>query len=480
MLEPEPDQSQVLEVVAGLRTEQSAWTALQPRERGAFVAHYIEWLTANRRRFEDALIAETGKSASDAAMEIPMAAQVAAYYATHAERFLACEQRSSPNWLLANKRATMQYRPRGVVGVISPWNYPIANCLTDAIPALLAGCAVLVKPSERAPSTVDTVLDGWNQVGAPKVLARLHGGRAIAEAVVDHVDFVQFTGSSATGRAVAARAAQRLTPVSLELGGKDPMLVLIGADIRRAARGAVWGSMFNAGQTCVSVERVYVVEEVYEQFVAEVLHEVSRLKVGVGAGFDVGALVDSGQLEIVDRHVRDAVTNGATVHTGGKLVGDGLLYPPTVLTNVTSSMLCMSEETFGPLLPIVAVADDAEAIALANASPYGLSATVWSGDSATAQRVAAQLDVGTVNINDVIVNIMEMSVPHGGWKDSGIGARMGGADGIRKYCRTAVVVEHTRGLRSEPNWYSAPPLQQRLVAKLLLRNARGQLRKVGR
>ncbi len=255
----------------------------------------------------------------------------------------------------------------------------------------------------------------------------------MSEAVIDNSDYLQFTGSSATGVKVMERAARRLTPVSLELGGKDPMLVLEDADIELAANAAVWGAMFNAGQTCVSVERVYVLEPAYDQFVAAVVKAVENLKVGAGEGYDFGALIDESQVAVTARHVDDALAKGAKALTGGKRTeGAGSFYPPTVLVDVDHSMACMTEETFGPTLPIMKVSSVGEAVRLANDSPpYGLSAVVFSKDVDRAKDVALQLDCGAVNINDVISNLMcTTAPPMGGWKTSGgIGARFGGVDG---------------------------------------------------
>lgn len=262
------------------------------------------------------------------------------------------------------------------------------------------------------------------------MLALAQGAREVSEAVIDNSDYIQFTGSSATGAKVMERAARRLTPVSLELGGKDPMIVLEDADVELAAHAAVWGAFFNAGQTCVSVERVYVVESVYDQFVDAVVRDVEKLKMGAGDGHDFGSLIDESQVDVTARHVDDALAKGARALTGGKRSdGTGNFYPPTVMVDVDHTMMCMTEETFGPTLPIMKVADAREAVRLSNDSPYGLSAAVFSKDVDRAKDVAVQLDCGAVNINDVISNLMCTTAPMGGWKTSGMGARFGGAEG---------------------------------------------------
>ena len=228
---------------------------------------------------------------------------IASYYIKTMEKALAPETRPASLPFLAIKKVTVHYRPRPVVGIIAPWNYPVANALMDAIGALAAGCSVLLKPSERTPLTAELLLRGWLDSGAPEVLALAQGAREVSEAVIDNSDFIQFTGSCATGAKVMERAARRLTPVSLELGGKDPMIVLEDADIDLAAHAAVWGAMFNAGQTCVSVERVYVLEPVYDQFVDAVVRDVEKLKMGAGEGYDFGSLIDENQVAVTERHV---------------------------------------------------------------------------------------------------------------------------------------------------------------------------------
>ena len=327
--------------------------------------------------------------------------------------------------------------------------------MMDALGALAAGCAVLLKPSERTPLTAELLVRGWRESGAPPVFALAQGAREVSEAVIDVADYIQFTGSTATGKKVMERAARRLTPVSLELGGKDPMIVCEDADVDLAANAAVWGGMFNAGQMCVSVERVYVLESVYDQFVAAVVRAVNALDVGAGEGHHVGALIDESQIAVTERHVDEALANGARALTGGKRRdGQGSFYPPTVLVDVDHSMACMTEETFGPTLPIMKVSSVAEAVRLANDSPYGLSASVFSKDVERAKDIAVQLDCGAVNINDVVANLMCTTAPMGGWKASGIGARFGGADGIRKFCRQETVVVPRTNVGAGGNYYN--------------------------
>ena len=425
------------------------------RGRAKALARFAVWLGEHRDEIERLLIAETGKSAADATQEVPMLIMIASYYIKTMEKALAPETRPAPLAFLAIKKISVHYRPRAVVGIIAPWNFPVANAMMDALGALAAGCAVLLKPSERTPLTAELLVRGWRESGAPPVFALAQGAREVSEAVIDVADYIQFTGSTATGKKVMERAARRLTPVSLELGGKDPMIVCEDADVDLAANAAVWGGMFNAGQMCVSVERVYVLESVYDQFVAAVVRAVNALDVGAGEGHHVGALIDESQIAVTERHVDEALANGARALTGGKRRdGQGSFYPPTVLVDVDHSMACMTEETFGPTLPIMKVSSVAEAVRLANDSPYGLSASVFSKDVERAKDIAVQLDCGAVNINDVVANLMCTTAPMGGWKASGIGARFGGADGIRKFCRQETVVVPRTNVGAGGNYYN--------------------------
>ena len=271
------------------------------------------------------------------------------------------------------------------------------------------------------------------------MFAAVNGAGETGAAVVDVVDQVHFTGSTRTGRVIAARAATRLIPYSLELGGNDPALVLADADLDLAAAGIVFNGLLNSGQMCVSVERVYVVAEVYDAFVAKVVERVKALRTtGEGLDRDVTGLITPEQHAIVTTHVTDALAKGATALTGGA-PGEGHHYPPTVLVDVDHSMTVMMEETFGPVLPIMKVADVAEAIRLANDSPYGLSASVWSRDRSAAEQVAERLEAGTVDINDAATHILCHPIPQSGWKASGVGARLGGAQGIAKYTRPQAI-----------------------------------------
>jgi acyl-CoA reductase-like NAD-dependent aldehyde dehydrogenase len=302
----------------------------------------------------------------------------------------------------------------------------------------------VLKPSEVTPLTSLLLADAIRKCGLPENAIQVAiGGADTAQALIDGVDFVMFTGSTATGRKVMSRAAGTLTPVALELGGKDPMIVLADADIERAANAATYYSMQNGGQTCVSVERVYVEAPIYDRFVDAVTERVKALRQGRPNGpasVEVGAVTFAPQLDIISRHVEQAREAGARVTTGGQVrEGEGRFYEPTVLADVDHSMTAMTDETFGPTVPIMKVADAEEALRLANDSPYGLGASVWTKDLARGEQIARRIQSGYACVNDANINYLAYELPMGGWKESGLGVRHGAA-GIRKYTRQQAIL----------------------------------------
>ena len=467
-----------------LRLFQQDWEAMGGAGRKKWMLKWQDWILDNADHLTEVLMSETGKSHIDAALEPVGVADAIKYWATHAEEFLSDKHPKAHSPLFKVKKLTTVYRPYPLVGIIEPWNFPLAMLGLDVVPALAAGAAVLLKPSEVTPLSAVEFVRGWNEVGAPPVLGLTTGYGATGASVIENSDYVHFTGSTATGRKVAVACAERLTPFSLELGGKDPALVLADADVDRAANGIAWGGMFNAGQVCISVERVYVEAPIYDEFVAKLTANVAKMQQGSETGtdftFDTGAMATGAQRDIVDRHVQEAVAAGARVLTGGKPTGVGTFFQPTVLADVDASMSCIAEETFGPTLPVVKVADEEEAIRLANDSVFGLSATVWTGNTARGERVARRLECGAVNVNDALSNVFVFGVPMGGWKESGVGARAGGAYGITKFCRQqAITSPRLPTQKSELLWYSASKKQaQFAVAAMRAFGAHG-LRRFG-
>jgi acyl-CoA reductase-like NAD-dependent aldehyde dehydrogenase len=475
----------VATVVDDLRAHQPSWEALGPDARAAWLRKLRNWLLDNESRLVDIVTAETGKPRVEAAFEVMVTCDLINYYADRARKFLTPKKLRPHGPLTATKKLTTVYRPYQVVGVITPWNFPLLIPGVDAVTALLAGAAVVVKPSEVTPLSACELARGWEQIGAPPVFGCVTGLGATGAAVVNAVDMVQFTGSTRTGRAIAARAGERLIPCGVELGGKDPAIVLADADLSRAADGIAWAALFNSGQACISVERVYVEAPAYDRFVALLTERVRSIRQGVDNGsysVDVGTLVTPQQVEIVLSHVQDAVANGATIATGGKAAGR--FFEPTILLDVDHSMTCMHDETFGPTIPVMKVANEEEAIRLANDSRYGLSATVWTKDIERGRDIAHRLEVGAVNINDAYSNLFCFPLPHGGWKNSGLGARLGGAQGIRKYCRQqAITMPRVPRLENQLLWYPYSHRRGRIVAALLrlfvARDARRRLRRAG-
>jgi acyl-CoA reductase-like NAD-dependent aldehyde dehydrogenase len=371
---------------------------------------------------------------------------------------------------VAGRKLVVRYQAAGVVGVIGPWNYPLTNSFGDAIPALAAGNAVIVKPSEVTPLTSLLLAEGLRESGAPEhVLQVAVGAAETAVALIDGADFIMFTGSTATGKKVMERASQTLTPVALELGGKDPMIVLSDADLERAANAATYYAMQNGGQTCVSVERVYVEAPIYDRFVDAVTQRVQALRLGAPNGpasVEVGAMTFPPQLDIVSRHVEEARAAGARVTTGGHArEGAGRFYEPTVLADVDHSMTAMTEETFGPTMPIMKVADADEAVRMANDSRYGLGASVWTKDTARGEQIARRLQSGYACVNDANVNYFAFELPMGGWKDSGLGVRHG-AGGIRKYTRSQAILVTRFALKRDVHFFPYKPRTTKLLGRL--------------
>jgi acyl-CoA reductase-like NAD-dependent aldehyde dehydrogenase len=433
------------ELVARARAAQPGWEALGFAGRAQVLRRCQKWVIDNSDRVIETIVSETGKAWEDAQLaEVSYAAGSFGFWAKNAERYLADERVKTASPFVKGRKLVVRHVPVGVVGVIGPWNYPLTNSFGDCIPALAAGNSVILKPSEVTPLTALLMGECVRECGLPDGVYQVAPGYGeTGGALTDAVDFVMFTGSTATGRKVMERAARTLTPVALELGGKDPMLVLADADLERAANAAVHYSMQNAGQTCISTERVYVEAPVYDEFVDQVTRKVAGLRQGPPRGpgsVDLGAVIHPPQSDIVEEHVRDAVAKGARVVTGGGRSDDaGHFFEPTVLVDVDHSMECMREETFGPTLPIMKVADAEEGVRLANDTPYGLQASVWTRDVAKGEKLARRIEAGAVTVNDAQVNYVALELPMGGWKSSGLGTRHG-PDGIRKYTKKQALV----------------------------------------
>jgi succinate-semialdehyde dehydrogenase/glutarate-semialdehyde dehydrogenase len=423
--------------VARARQAQLWWSRMPQLRRSAVLRRLAQMLCAEKVSLARIITSESGKPLQEALLnDVLIAADAAVFCADNAAAVLRTQPVPYSNPALRFKRGQLSWEPLGVIGIISPWNYPLSIPAVDTFAALATGNAVVLKPSELTPRSALELERLFAAALAAEGLATplrpfqvVTGLGATGQALVESpIDKLIFTGSVATGRRVAVAAAERLLPVTLELGGKDAMIVLEDAGLDTASSAAVWGSMMNAGQNCISIERCYVHRAIYSRFVALCLDKISKLKVGDGAlpDTDLGPLISFKQLQIVARQVEDARAHGATVHTGGaplSLLGPNF-YAPTLITGVDPSMSLMREETFGPVLPIIPFGSDEQAIELANDSDFGLAASVW-GRTRHATAVARRVAAGTVMVNDLLSGFAVSAAPHGGLKQSGIGRTHG-------------------------------------------------------
>ncbi|MGN7469413.1 aldehyde dehydrogenase family protein [Brevibacillus sp. SAFN-007a] len=445
----------------------AAWSVTSLSARLRHLTRLRHYLVEHGEELAQKISQATGKVTIEAYMtEIFVTVDTIRFYEKHAQRMLAAQPVPTP-LVLWPKKSSIHYKPMGVIAVISPWNYPFQLAIIPMLSALVAGNTVILKPSEVTPSIGLLIEELFAIAGLPEgVVTVLHGGREVGSRLVEaRPDKIFFTGSVATGKKIMAAAAKHLIPVSLELGGKDPMIVFEDANLERAANGAVWGAFTNAGQVCMSVERLYVHERVYPEFVRLVTDKTKALRQGFPDQAEVGSMTSPEQIGIVRAHIEEALAAGAKAVTGGLPPTDSMFIPPTILTDVTPDMKIMREETFGPVLPIMPFSDEAEAIRLANESPYGLNASVWSSDKHRAQRVAEKLLSGNVCINDVIISYANPHLPFGGIKESGIG-RYRGPAGLQAFTHSSSII-HDPGTKSRTfNWYPYTEDQQLMFSTL--------------
>ncbi|MFE0193252.1 succinic semialdehyde dehydrogenase [Streptomyces sp. NPDC058989] len=452
---PESTPEDVATAFARARAAQERWAKVPLKQRAAVLLRFHDLVLRRQAEVLDLIQLETGKARLHAHEEVQAVAVAARHYGRKGPAYLRPKGHTGVVPTLT--KVTELRQPRGVVGQIAPWNYPFELSVGDALPAFVAGNAVVMKPDTETALTALWAREQLIEAGLPEDVWQvvIGEGPVVGPAVVEHADYVSFTGSTRTGREVAQGAAARLVGVSLELGGKNAMLVLKDADVDKAAAGAVRGCFSSAGQLCISIERLYVHESIADDFLQRFAARTKAMRLGnsLAYGADMGSLVGERQLETVTRHVEEAVAKGAVLVAGGRPRPDigPLFYEPTILDGVQAPMAVCGEETFGPVVSVYRFSDEDEAVALANATPYGLNSSVWSKDGRRGRAVAARLRTGTVNVNEsYAAGYGSVQSPMGGMGDSGLGRRHG-SEGILKYTE-AQTVAHQRLMPLAPSF----------------------------
>jgi succinate-semialdehyde dehydrogenase / glutarate-semialdehyde dehydrogenase len=449
------------------RTAQASWALTSMAERRRIFMRFHDLVLAERETIMDLLQLEGGKARVHAYEELLDVAVTTRYYAIHARRILASHQRPGALPFLTSTR--VYYHPVGVVGIIAPWNYPFTMAISDGVPAMMAGNAVVLKPSEFTPYSALNVVRLLRQAGLPEGVFQVvvGEGREVGAALASEADFVQFTGSTVTGKQVARATAERLIKSSLELGGKNAALVMDDANLDLAVHGVVRSVVSNAGQLCVSIERLYVQDGIFERFIERLIPALRVLCLGVQMDFsaDVGSLLSQDQLDKVQAHVQDALAKGARVLVGGKARPDlgPFFYEPTLLEGVTPDMKLYTEETFGPVVSVYRFQSEDEGISMANDTCYGLNADLWTGSRARVRRIAPRIHAGTVNVNETYsAGWGSIAAPMGGRKQSGLGRRHG-PEGLLKY-----IEEQTVAHQLALPLYFVPGVRRVLLANLMV------------
>lgn len=453
------NQSDVAQAVARARAAQPAWASLSFAERGRYMQRMLQVVLDRQELIVDTVIGETGKARGDAYnMEVFAACDSLCYYAKRAEQFLKPQKKRLHGLLGIAKQLRIVYKPLGVVGIITPWNGPFILGLNPTVQALMAGNTVIIKGSEVTPYSTKLVEELFREAGLPEGVCQVLMGDGETGAALcgSGVNKISFTGSVNAGRKVAESCARQLIPCTLELGGKDAMIVCEDADLDRAAAGALIGSCMNTGHYCCGTERIYVMESVYDEFVAKVTEQANQLRQGSkhGADEDVGAVFWDRQMTIIEDHVSDAIRNGAKVLVGGQRNDQlqGLYFQPTVMVDVHHEMKIMRDETFGPVLCIQKVKNLDEAIQLANDSEYGLNGNVWTRDKTKGFKIAQKIETGSVCVNDMAMTYGAPEAPFGGVKNSGVG-QVNGEVGLRGYCHAMPIIIDRFGGKNLPAAY---------------------------
>lgn len=498
---PEATPADIDGAIARAREAQASWANRPCRERVALLLQLRDRIVAHQDALARLISEENGKPQAEAiSADLFPVLELIAFYAKHAEAWLAPQRIGLGKWNLLGRKSYIEYYPMGVVAIVSPWNFPWSIPMGQVAMALVAGNSVILKPSEITPRIGLKIGELCREAGFPEGLVQVVvGGGATGAYLVSHaqIDKIIFTGSVATGKKIMAAASANLTPVTLELGGKDPMIVLDDANIDVATSAALWGAFTNCGQCCASVERVYVHESIYAAFMSMLVEKASHLSVGpwTNSNSDIGPMTFEGQREKVRAHVDDAVRRGAKVVWQSPLSASeaqtGFFYPPTILAQVDHTFPVVMDETFGPVLPIMTFRNEAEAIRLAGDSPYGLTASIWTRDIARGERMARELKTGTVTINEVTYTFALPQTPWGGPKESGVGrthGRMGLMDVVESrhiHINRLTAIKSpwwypyaggkARGLRALSDVLSNPSWKARLKALISLRFLRETL-----
>ena len=438
------------------RTAFSKWSKLAVSERLQFLRTLKDIMAEQMEKVAQIIADDTGKVLTEALVaDIMPTLDGIDHICKHGENILKRKKAKTP-LLLLGKKSFIEYMPRGVVLVISPWNYPLQLAMVPMVSALAAGNTVILKPSEVTPLVGKCIEDLFIKAGFPEGVVQVaHGGKEVGAAFTNgKPNYIFFTGSVRTGKIIQGVAAKDLIPTTLELGGKDPMIIFADANMERAAKGAAWAAFTNSGQVCMSTERLYVEKSIYPHFLKLLKKEISNLRQGTDRDADVGSMTFPAQIQIVKEQVEEALSKGAVLETGQppETWKSGMFLPLMVLTNVSQEMKIIQEESFGPLLPVIPFEDEVEAIRFANDTVYGLNASVWSKDIVKARRVASQLVSGAVVINDAIISVANHNLPFGGAKQSGIG-RYHGAAGLTIFCHEKAIIEDNGRKRNEIQWY---------------------------
>ena len=468
------DDAAIASAYAGARAVAPALAALSVKQRMAELTKLYNYIRDNREAIVERIVSECGKTRTEGMLtEIFPVLDLIQHYQKTAHKVLADERVPTP-LVLFGKKSRVYYEPLGTVLVISPWNYPFNLSFCPIITAIAAGNTVIFKPSEHTPLR-GLVEDIVEKSGFMKdVIQVVYGGREVGRRCIDYrPDKVFFTGSEAAGKAIMRQCADHLIPVELELGGKDPMVVFADANLNRSVNGALWGSMTNSGQTCVSVERIYVEDPFFDAFVAQLKEDVARIKTAAKVkdnfddrDIDMGCMTAEFQVEKLEDQVQDALAKGATLIAGGQRIAGTRHFEPTLITGITPEMKIYYEESFGPVATVTPFKSEEEAIRLANDSPYGLCASVWSNDMERADRVARAIVTGGVNINNVITTQGNAALPFGGVKHSGMG-RYKGPHGLYSFCNIKAVMADRNWGRYEPIWYPYTRKKYGLISQLV-------------